>query len=116
MVMPKITNFMVINLKESTTRREHMLLMLRKKGISPQFVTPQRPKKGILGDSSIKLGEIGVWFGHQRAWQAVLANKNKHEFTLIMEDDVLLSGVNVDYTNLNVAVPQDAHMVFLHSR
>jgi GR25 family glycosyltransferase involved in LPS biosynthesis len=114
MVLPKITNFLVINLKASTTRREHMTHMLGKKGISPQFVTVEKPTSQF--NSALKLGEVGVWLGHQRAWQAILENPVKHEFTLIMEDDVLLSGPGVDYIDWEVAAPLDSHMIFLHTK
>jgi GR25 family glycosyltransferase involved in LPS biosynthesis len=116
MVMPTIKDFLVINLKDSTARRQHMRTMLMKKNIRPRFVEVEGPKKRF--GSPLKLGEVGVWFGHQLAWRAILDDPNKPQFTMIMEDDMLLPGDprKVDYTEWNVAVPQDAHMIFLHSR
>jgi GR25 family glycosyltransferase involved in LPS biosynthesis len=102
--------------------------MLRRKKLPFEILEVERP---VSRDGSrLRLGEVGVWRGHRKAWQAVVDHPAKHDFTLILEDDAVLPGMvstkngqryrhgsarKLDYTQWPVAIPREAHVIFLYS-
>ena len=62
--MPEITNVLYINLDESTERKAHMEKMLTDMGLPHQRIAAIRPTNSM--GSHLKLGEVGVWLGHQK--------------------------------------------------
>jgi hypothetical protein len=119
LVMPIITKFLFINLKESTERRQYMSSMLGGMSLPFGVVEATRPqekewKENIAIDEPGRLdvGAYGVWKGHQKAWQAAL--DGGHAFTMVMEDDIVLPG-DYNYSHWSIAVPKDAHIIFLNT-
>lgn len=74
--MPEITNVLYINLDESKERKIHMETMLTKMGLPHQRIAAIRPKNKM--GSHLKLGEVGVWLGHQK----VFSNSSSFQDTL----------------------------------
>jgi GR25 family glycosyltransferase involved in LPS biosynthesis len=88
--------------------------MLKKTNIPYERVEATRPQSKPAG-IGMKLGEHGVWLGHQAAWRAALRHGEK--YTLIMEDDAQLDAAGSSrYFNWSCAVPKDSHMLFFKSR
>jgi GR25 family glycosyltransferase involved in LPS biosynthesis len=111
---PLITRALFINMNSSHDRRDHMEDMLEKASIPYERVEAVRPKSKPT-KHGLKLGEYGVWLGHQAAWRAAIRNGDK--YTLIMEDDAQLGeNTNNQYLNWTCAVPKDNHMLFFASR
>jgi GR25 family glycosyltransferase involved in LPS biosynthesis len=118
LVLPKITNVVVLNLKESHQRREHMQAMLQQKNWPFKILQTDRPSNrrsqafSYRDGWALLEGELGCWYAHQLAWQRAL--ESEHEFTMVLEDDIQFPEKH-GYINWAMAVPRDAHIIALNT-